>query len=149
MVSKIAAARIANAAGAHLAIASGRIDRPLSTPARHSLFVAEKGASARKAWLAGGLTAKGRLMIDAGAARALRGGASLLAAGVQTATGSFARGDVLDIVGPDGVVMARGLSEYPATDAATIVGLGRDAQEAALGYAPRSAMVHRDHMVLL
>ena len=76
-------------------------------------------------------------------------GSSLLAAGVQTASGSFARGDVLDIVGPDGVVMARGLSEYPATDAATIVGLGRDAQEAALGYAPRSAMVHRDHMVLL
>ncbi|MBL3041919.1 glutamate 5-kinase, partial [Klebsiella pneumoniae] len=65
MVSKIAAARIANAAGAHLAIASGHIDRPLSTEARHSLFVAEKGASARKAWLAGGLTAKGRLTIDA------------------------------------------------------------------------------------
>ena len=47
------------------------------------------------------------------------------------------------------VVMARGLSEYTATDAATIVGLGRDAQEAALDDAPRSAMVHRDHMVLL
>ncbi|HWT42922.1 MAG TPA: glutamate 5-kinase, partial [Sphingopyxis sp.] len=38
MVSKIAAARIANTAGTHLAIASGRIDRPLSTEARHSLF---------------------------------------------------------------------------------------------------------------
>src|SRR3546814_6300309 len=60
MVSKIAAARIANAAGAHLAIASGRIDRPLSTEARHTLFAAGRGASARKAWLAGGPTAKGR-----------------------------------------------------------------------------------------
>ncbi|WP_282946091.1 MULTISPECIES: glutamate 5-kinase [unclassified Sphingopyxis] len=149
MVSKIAAARIANAAGAHLAIASGHIDRPLSTEARHSLFVAEKGASARKAWLAGGLTAKGRLTIDAGAAKALRGGASLLAAGVTDASGNFARGDILDIAGADGRVIARGLSEYPVADARAILGLGRDAQEAALGYAPRTAIVHRDHMVLL
>ncbi|KTE28210.1 MULTISPECIES: glutamate 5-kinase [unclassified Sphingopyxis] len=149
MVSKIAAARIANAAGAHLAIASGHVDRPLSTEARHSLFVAEKGASARKAWLAGGLTAKGRLTIDVGAAKALRGGASLLAAGVTDASGNFARGDILDIAGTDGRVIARGLSEYPVADARAILGLGRDAQEAALGYAPRTAIVHRDHMVLL
>ncbi|HEX2811473.1 MAG TPA: glutamate 5-kinase [Sphingopyxis sp.] len=149
MVSKIAAARIANAAGAHLAIASGRIERPLSTDARHTIFVAEKGASARKAWLAGGLTAKGRLTIDAGAVKALRGGASLLAAGVTAATGAFVRGDILDIAGPDGRTVARGLSEYPVADATAILGLGRDAQEATLGYAPRAAMVHRDHMVLL
>ncbi|MGN6690178.1 MAG: PUA domain-containing protein, partial [Sphingopyxis sp.] len=149
MVSKIAAARIANAAGAHLAIASGHIDRPLSTEARHTIFAAEKGANARKAWLAGGLTAKGKLTIDAGAVKALRGGASLLAAGVTAATGNFARGDILDIAGPDGRIVARGLSEYIAADAAAILGLGRDAQEAALGYAPRAAIVHRDHMVLI
>ena len=149
MVSKIAAARIAGAAGAHLAIASGRIDRPLSAEARHTVFVAEKGASARKAWLAGGLTAQGRLTIDAGAVRALRAGASLLAAGITGASGDFARGDILDIAGPDGRTVARGLSEYPAADLAAILGLGRDAQEAALGYAPRAAVVHRDHMVLV
>ena len=149
MVSKIAAARIAARAGASLAIVSGRIDRPLSTPARHTLFVAESGASARKAWLAGGLTAAGRLHIDAGAARALAGGASLLAAGVTAAEGRFERGDVLDIVAPDGEVLARGLSEYPAGDAAKLIGLSREAQAAVLGYAPRSAMVHRDHLVLL
>jgi glutamate 5-kinase len=149
MVSKIAAARIAGAAGAHLAIVSGRIDRPLSTDARHTMFAAEKGASARKAWLAGGLTAKGRLSIDAGAVKALGSGASLLAAGVTTASGSFKRGDILDIAGPDGRIVARGLSEYSTADVAAILGLGRDAQEAALGYAPRSAVVHRDHLVLL
>ena len=81
--------------------------------------------------------------------RALQGGASLLAAGVTGASGSFARGDILDIAGPDGRVIARGLSEYVSADAAAIVGLGREAQQAALGYAPRAAMVHRDHMVLL
>lgn len=149
MVSKIAAARIANSAGADLAILSGRIDRPLSTPARHTLFAAERSASARKAWLAGGLTAAGLLTIDAGAVRALRGGASLLAAGVTAVSGQFERGDVLDIAGPDGRIIARGLAEYPRADAVSIVGLGRDAQSAALGYAPRSAMVHRDHMVLI
>lgn len=149
MVSKIAAARIANSAGADLAIASGRIARPLSGAARHTLFVAERAARARKAWLAGGLTAGGTLTIDAGAVRALRGGASLLAAGVRAVSGQFERGDVLDIAGPDGIVVARGLSEYPSADAALILGLPRDAQEAALGYAPRAAMVHRDHMALL
>jgi glutamate 5-kinase len=149
MVSKIAAARIANGAGADLAIVSGRIERPLSTPARHTLFVAEGVASARKAWLAGGLTAKGTLHIDAGAVRALVGGASLLAAGVVRVTGGFERGDVLDIIGADGRTVARGLAEYAAVDGVRIIGLGRDAQAEVLGYAPRSAMVHRDHMVLV
>ncbi|MFM6853054.1 MAG: glutamate 5-kinase [Sphingopyxis sp.] len=149
MVSKIAAARIANSAGCDLAIASGRTANPLSTPARHTIFVAEGAASAHKAWLAGGLTAKGLLTIDAGAVQALRGGASLLAAGVRGVAGMFERGDVLDIAGPDGAVIARGLAEYPTADAQRIMGLPRDAVPAALGYAPRSAMVHRDHMVLI
>ena len=149
MVSKISAARIANSAGCDLAIASGRIERPLSTDARHTLFVAEGSASARKAWLAGGLTARGRLIIDAGAVSALIKGASLLAAGVRGVEGQFDRGDVLDIIGPDGHVIARGLSEYPTHDAQAIKGLGRDAQADTLGYAPRSAMVHRDHMALV
>jgi glutamate 5-kinase len=80
------------------------------------------------------------------------GGATLgraVAAGVTTASGSFKRGDILDIAGPDGRIVARGLSEYSTADVAAILGLGRDAQEAALGYAPRSAVVHRDHLVLL
>ncbi len=66
MVSKIAAARIATGAGAHLAIASGRMEHPLAGDPRHTLFVAERAASARKAWLAGGLTARGRVHVDAG-----------------------------------------------------------------------------------
>src|SRR3954468_14981728 len=102
MVSKIAAARIANAAGAHLAIASGRVARPLSADARHTLFVAEKSAPARKAWLAGGLTAKGTIHVDAGAAKALAAGKSLLAAGATRVDGSFVRGDLVVIAGPEG-----------------------------------------------
>ena len=148
MVSKIAAARIAAAAGAQLAIVSGRIDRPLSTPARHTVFVAERAAPARKAWLAGGLTAKGAIHVDGGAARALAGGASLLAAGTERIEGDFARGDLVTIVGPDGGI-ARGLSEYDAADARRLVGRKSDDHAAILGHAPRAALVHRSHMALL
>ena len=149
MVSKIEAARIANAAGAHLAIASGRVDHPLSAEARHSLFVAEKAARARKAWLAGRLTVRGCITIDPGAVNALRQGKSLLAAGATGIDGQFARGDVIEITDAEGAKIARGLSEYDAADAARIVGRRSDAHAALLGYAPRAALVHRDHLVLL
>ncbi len=148
MVSKIAAARIANAAGAHLAIASGREERPLGADARHTLFVAERTAPARKAWLAGGLTARGAIHVDAGAARALGDGRSLLAAGATRIEGRFARGDLVTIEGPAGT-LARGLSEYDADDAARLLGRRSEEHEALLGYAPRSALVHRNHMALL
>jgi glutamate 5-kinase len=148
MVSKIAAARIAVAAGVPLAIASGRIDRPLSADARHTLFVAERTPPARKAWLAGGLTARGTISVDAGAARALRAGASLLAAGVVAVDGRFARGDLVRIVGPAGP-LARGLSEYDAADAARLLGRRSEEQAAILGHAPRAALVHRNHMAML
>jgi glutamate 5-kinase len=149
MVSKIAAARIANAAGAHLAIASGRVDHPLSAAARHTFFAAEKAAPARKAWLAGGLTAKGTIHVDAGAARALAQGKSLLAAGCTRVEGSFARGDLVVVAGPDGRQIARGLAEYASEDAARITGRRSEELAEILGYAPRSALVHRNHMALL
>ncbi|MET4664205.1 glutamate 5-kinase [Sphingomonas sp. PvP056] len=149
MVSKIAAARIANAAGATLAIVSGKIDHPLSTPARHSVFLPEKSAPARKAWLAGGLTAMGEITIDAGAIAALRNGKSLLAAGATRVAGTFARGDLVTVMDPDGRTLARGLSEYHAAEAAAIIGLRSEAQAAILGYAPRAALIHRNHMALL
>lgn len=148
MVSKIAAARIATGAGAHLAIASGRRDHPLAGDQRHTLFVAERAASARKAWLAGGLTARGRIHVDAGAARALAAGGSLLAAGATRVEGAFGRGDLVTIEGPDGTV-ARGLSEYAADEALRLLGTRSEEQAAILGYAPRAALVHRNHLALL
>ncbi len=148
MVSKIAAARIAAGAGTHLAIASGRHDHPLAGAPRHTLFVAERSAPARKAWLAGGLTARGRIHVDAGAAQALGAGGSLLAAGATGIEGGFARGDLVTIEGPAGIV-ARGLSEYDARDAMRLIGTRSDEQAAILGYAPRAALVHRNHLALL
>lgn len=151
MAAKLAAAKIALAAGIHLAIVDGRVDRPLARFAatgHGTVFVAGSGARARKAWLAGRLTVAGRIMVDAGAVAALATGRSLLAAGATSIDGRFERGDVVEVVGPGGAV-ARGLVAYDASDAALIVGQRNDAQAALLGYAPRAALIHRDHLVLL
>ena len=152
MASKIAAARIASSAGVTLAIASGRGDHPLAAFAdsgRGTVFAAERSASARKAWLAGGLTARGEITIDDGAVAALGSGKSLLAAGATGITGSFARGDLVAITAPDGSIVARGLSEYDAPDAARLCGRRSEDHAAILGHAPRGALVHRNHMALL
>jgi glutamate 5-kinase len=147
MRSKLEAARIAMGAGIGLAIANGGREAPLETD-RFTFFVPQRGASPRKSWLAGRLTVRGTISVDTGAARALEQGSSLLAAGAIDVEGNFLRGDVVDILHGSRPI-ARGLSEYDADDAARLLGIKSDAQGAVLGYAPRSALVHRDHLVLL
>jgi len=152
MISKLQAAQIATGAGAHLAIISGRVDAPLGhwqASGRGTLFQAARRRGARKDWLAGRLTVKGHLVVDAGAAAALRGGRSLLPAGITATSGRYARGDVIDIAGPDGALIARGLAQYDSQDAERIIGRRSDAVAALLDGPVRAAMVHRDHMVLL
>jgi glutamate 5-kinase len=151
MASKIAAAKIATSSGVDLVIVSGHEPHPLARVAdgAGTLFVADKRARSRKAWLAGRLTVKGEIEVDGGAASALAKGASLLPAGARSVTGKFARGDVVDIIGPLGVAIARGLSEYDSDEAIRVAGLKSADIEGVLGHTPRAAMVHRDHMVLL
>jgi len=152
MVSKLQAAQIATGAGAHLAITSGRVPAPLGhwqESGRGTLFLAHHRRGARKDWLAGRLTVKGRLSVDAGAVAALRRGRSLLPAGITATQGRYARGDVIDIAGPDGAVIARGLAQYDSHDAERIIGKRSEDVAALLGGTPRAAIVHRDHMVLL
>jgi glutamate 5-kinase len=152
MVSKLEAARIAASAAAELVIVSGQHDHPLARLAGGgcgTVFAAEGNATGRKAWLAGRLKVRGSVSVDAGAARALGKGASLLPAGATGVTGSFARGDVIDIIGPDGTSIARGLAEYDAEEAARIAGKRSDALATILGYAPRGCLIHRDQMVML
>lgn len=152
MASKLDAADIATRAGIGLAIASGLRDHPLAAlddGAPYTWFAQREGGSARKSWIGGRLSVKGRIMVDVGAANALRGGASLLPAGATGVTGDFRRGDVIDIVAVDGETLARGLSEYDAGDAALICGKRSGELEGILGAVPRQVLVHRDQMVLL
>lgn len=151
MAAKLQAAQMAGAAGIALAICDGRVERPLTQfqAGGGTVFLPPRAAKGRKAWLAGRITMAGTIGVDAGAAAALRRGASLLAAGVRGVEGKFRRGDVVAIVGPAGELLARGLAGYDADDARRIMGLRGERQAAILGYAPRAALVHADHLVLI
>jgi glutamate 5-kinase len=152
MVSKLQAARIAASGGCHFAIINGRVERPLTRFAQSgvgSVFPSPEDApAARKRWLAGRLRVAGKVHIDAGAQAALLEGRSLLPAGVVGVAGVFAGGDVVDIVCKDRLV-GRGLVSYSSAEVLQIKGLKSSALEAILGYAPRSALIHRDNLVLL
>ena len=151
MRTKLAAARIATGAGCAMAIARGQVDHPLAAlaaGARCTWFLpAPEGRSARKRWIAGGLMPAGTLRVDAGAARALAAGSSLLPAGVRAVDGAFERGDLVLIEGPGGV-LGRGLVAYAADDARRIAGRRSDEIEAVLGWRGRDEIVHRDDLVL-
>ncbi len=152
MASKLDAADIATRAGIGLVIASGLRDHPLAAleaGGPSTFFAPRDGGSARKSWLGGRLTVKGRIRIDAGAIKALISGSSLLPAGALSVEGEFKRGDVIDISDDDGVAVARGLSEYDAVDAARICGHRSSELADILGTVPRSVLVHRDQLVLL
>ncbi|MFN3452844.1 MAG: PUA domain-containing protein, partial [Sphingorhabdus sp.] len=131
---------------------SGLRNHPLAaleTGAPSTFFAPRTGGSARKSWLGGRLTVKGRIRVDAGAIQALTSGSSLLPAGALSVEGEFKRGDVIDISDDDGVSVARGLSEYDAIDAARICGHRSSELAEILGTVPRSVLVHRDQLVLL
>ncbi len=153
MRTKLVAARIATQAGCAMAIAIGNVERPLQTierGARCTWFLpVPEGRTARKRWIAGSLSPQGLLTVDAGAARALANGRSLLPAGVRGVGGVFERGDPVTIAGPDGAVLGRGLSAYASTDAERIAGHRSDQIEAILGWRGRDEMVHRDDLVLV
>jgi glutamate 5-kinase len=139
-------------AGMALAIIDGQPVSPIATAfgaTRGTLFLPRRRHTARKAWLGGRLRMRGTISVDSGAAAALARGSSLLAAGVTAIAGDFVRGDAVAVLGPDGQTLARGLAEYDAAEAARLLGHPSSAHEAILGYAPRSALIHRDQMVLL
>lgn len=152
MTSKLQAAEIAELAGIALAIIDGRPASPIGAALGQgvgTLFLPRGRKQARKAWLGGRLRLRGAVTIDAGAVGALRKGGSLLAAGVIEVEGAFHRGDAIAVRGPDGAVLGHGLSEYDAQECTRLLGRHSREHEAILGYAPRSAIVHRDQLVLL
>ena len=136
MESKVAAAELAAGAGIPTVIA-GETPLPelLAGRAAGTRFDAAEGASAFKLWLRHGKRVVGRVVVDAGAKRALlRDGASLLAVGVTAVEGGFRAGDGVELVDPDGAVFARGIASVDAGE------LGERR--------PKQEVVHRDRLVL-
>ncbi len=150
MKAKLQAARIAERAGIALAIINGLENSPITRMRDSSvgtIFLPQRKDTARKAWLGGRLAIEGVLTVDAGCVAALSDGASLLAAGLTEVEGDFQRGALVSLHGPKGERLGQGLVEYSAEECRAILGLKQGDQEAKLGYAPRAAVVHRDHMV--
>ena len=152
MVTKLAAAKIAVAAGCRMAIASGRevgALGALANGARASWFLAEiSPKTARKRWIQGSLKPRGSLTLDAGALVALKAGKSLLPAGVTAVEGRFERGDLVLVLDSAGREVARGLSAYGAAEAERIKGHKSREIEALIGYRGREELIHRDDLVL-
>ncbi|MFT5680281.1 MAG: glutamate 5-kinase [Myxococcota bacterium] len=148
MASKLEAAQIAARSGCHAVIASGRrigaLAAVLAGEEVGSWLPAEEALGARRRWIAFAAAPRGRLLLDAGAVLALnQRGASLLAAGVVGVEGVFAAGDVVVLVGPDGVEVGRGAVGCDA-DTARLWCAGKPPE----GVRNHNALVHRDHMVL-
>lgn len=152
MITKIAAAKIAVAAGCSMVIARGENEHPLKSfieGGLHTRFVASvTPLSARKNWIAGDMHPAGSVTVDEGAARALGQGKSLLPAGVKAVSGQFERGDTVSIMDANGKPLGKGIIAYDRGDADIIIGKNSSEFEALLGFKGRDVLIHRDDMVL-
>ena len=152
MLTKIEAGKIATTGGAHMLIADGRIIHPVQRlldggPCTWFLSPSNP-VTARKKWIAGSIEPRGTLFVDAGAARAIQAGNSLLPAGVRRIEGHFKRGDCVLIRTEEAGEIGRGLIAYSADKAAQIIGRQSREIETVLGAPGRAELIHRDDMVL-
>ena len=155
MLTKVLAAKRAARSGAHTVIADGREPDVLIRLAQGEAIGSQLTAvtailTARKQWLASHLQCKGRVVVDAGAARALvAGGKSLLPIGVVSVVGEFQRGDVVACVDDAGREIARGLANYSSAQSKLIARKPTKEIENLLGFIEEPELIHRDNLVLL
>ena len=154
MRTKLAAAQIAARSGAATVIAHGRApDSLLKIAAGETIGTllkpAEAPMGARKRWIAGQLQLRGKLHVDAGAAKALGSGKSLLPVGVKKIEGTFARGDLVACIDAQGREIARGLTNYSAAHAQQLLGAKSEEIAARLGGPGEAELIHRDNLVLV
>ena len=111
---------------------------------------AESRLSLRKGWIAHGSRAKGAVMIDSGAAKAIKDmGRSLLPSGIVSVEGDFELGDAVYCVDPGGKRLAKGLTNYASADLRRIMGRRTSEIEKILGYKYSDEAIHRDNLVIL
>ncbi len=155
MASKLRAARIVTSAGENVIIASGHepgtLGKIMAGESVGTLFVAQgRSISPWKRWIGFSATPRGKILLDAGACRAIaQNGGSLLAIGISGTTGRFAKGDIVALCDAQGNELARGLTNYPSTDIERIKGLKSDRIAQVLGQCPYQEVVHRDNLARL
>jgi glutamate 5-kinase len=155
MITKLEAAKLAIASGVTVVIANGRepdvlnkiiLGRSMGTilPARTSKL------ESKKRWMLSGLACKGKLIIDSGAAQAIKKqNRSLLPAGVIAVQGEFQRGDVVDIYDSKGNRLGCGMPNYRAADIAAIKGAHSEEIANLIGHEYGDELIHRNNMVLI
>ena len=154
MITKILAAKRAAGSGASTVIAWGRerdvLLRLAKGEAIGTLLVAPtQKQQARKQWMADHLQLRGSITVDKGAVDKVRKeGKSLLPIGMTAVEGEFSRGEVIAILDPQGVEIARGLANYASAEARLICRKPSGEIDASLGYIAEPEMVHRDNLVL-
>jgi glutamate 5-kinase len=155
MKTKLQAARLATASGVDVVIANGHapdvLTRAVAGEPTGTLFpAATDRMESRKRWMLAGLSARGRIVVDAGAEQALRKhGTSLLPAGVLRAEGTFQRGDTVAVEGEQGTRIAYGIANYGADEVNAIRGRHSNRIVDTLGYSYGTEVVHCDNLVLL
>jgi glutamate 5-kinase len=155
MVTKIEAARLATNSGVTVVIANGSekdvLVRVAGGEAIGTRFLPVKSKlDSRERWLLSGLSTRGKLTVDDGAAKALKkNDCSLLAAGIIKVEGNFQRGDIVDICDLKGVKLGSGITNYTSAEVQAIKGAHSENITDLLGYDSGSEVVHRNNLVIL
>ena len=154
MVTKLEAAKLATASGVTVIIANGRqpyiISRLAAGQTAGTRFPAiTSQLESRQRWMLSGLSTRGELVVDSGAALALKKQKrSLLAAGIINVDGQFQRGDIVNINDPQGTRLGCGLTNYSSSDIDTIKGVHSRRIATLLGYDYGSEVIHRNNLVI-
>lgn len=155
MITKIEAARLANDCGISVIIANGRTPGILNKIAAGEKFgtlfkpVTNK-LDSRDRWMLSGLSTRGKITIDSGAAEALKKqNKSLLAAGIKNVAGKFQRGDIIDIYNDSGTHLGAGITNYSSADIEIIKGMQSQKIATMLGCDYGSEVIHRNNLVVL
>jgi glutamate 5-kinase len=153
MVSKLQAAEVTMQCGILLVLANGRVPevlrRVLQGEPIGTRFLPLRSLPARKRWIAFAPKVRGRIVVNEGAKERLMAGSSLLPAGVLTADGNFAVGDLVAVVDERGQTFAKGLTNYTADQIRRIAGLSSHQIPKVLGTNGKAEIIHRDNLVVL
>jgi len=155
MVTKVSAAKLATSFGVTVVIADGREPDVILRLARGEsvgtrFLSTSSKLESRKRWMLSGLSTKGKLVVDSGAAKALKKQQrSLLAAGIKNLGGEFQRGAIVNIYDPEGSRLGCGITNYSSADIKIIKGAHSGKIVTLLGYDYGSEVVHRNNLVVL